>query len=599
MTGIREDHVYVRYPRRRGAVLVVGAGAVGGLVAQELALAGISPMWLVDKDKVEEPNLPRQPYGEDDLGQSKAYAFARRIRRDFSLCEAQGIFGDFTTLSHEDQVRLASQVHVVVAATDEIDCQRQINQACLDAGQPAVFPSVWVRPGIQPAEVGEVLWVAPGQDTPCYGCYTTWRGRGSDAEARGGTRLDIYTVVLATAKVVLALLDPEREESGLVDRNRNLILVHSLMPASEPVENFRDGLGSRNIRVWFPTTRCAACGSRRTNQDSPGAWNPRPRRLRPRLPDVSFTVSVDYPEASIDTSATIPQTGVTFDYDWGDGKSTARPSHRYAEPNTYTVRVTAINAAGSSVAALPVAVTAPVAHVLSAPPSSGDQAANSLPASGPVAVGSSEIPAETIATTRPSPSRHPQPARPTPPPRRPPQFAARAVSQNRSAAPSNTDHPSWVHPALAFVILALGLLTISLVAARVGGGTARGPDSTPVASEPTYASAPSATPPQAQPPPPAVPAVGQYFQMADFTSACRYHYPDYPNAEALVRPTADQPPAYWVRCFEGRDQIRGSGDLYLDDYCAAIHSGTRADTPKRNDWSATQDGWLFWACVPA
>ena len=146
MTEVTEDRVYARHGRRTGAVLIVGAGAVGGFLAEELARIGISPLWLVDPDALEVENLVRHPLGAQFLRQPKAQALAAKISLEFPVCEAIGRKDDFLALPEAEQLRLVSLADVVVAATDNFTCQQRVNRICLRAQVPAVYPAVWVDP---------------------------------------------------------------------------------------------------------------------------------------------------------------------------------------------------------------------------------------------------------------------------------------------------------------------------------------------------------------------------------------------------------------------------------------------------------------------
>jgi len=279
LTSLSEDRVYARHRRRGGAVLIVGTGAVGGFLAEELARLGISPIRLVDRDVLEVENLVRHPLGAADLGRPKAPALADQIRQELpDVCEATGTYADFLELSWDEQLRLAREADVVIAATDSVACQRRINEVCLAAEVTAVYPAVWVGAGVRDAEVGEILWVLPGRHTPCYLCATGWRPEGADAEARGGTRADIQVLVAATVWVVAGLLEPRDERARILDHERTLILVHGFMPTSEAVQDLFDGSDLRSVRVPFPSTRCPACGG----QQLPGRQPPRP--IPPSLP---------------------------------------------------------------------------------------------------------------------------------------------------------------------------------------------------------------------------------------------------------------------------------------------------------------------------
>ncbi len=254
MTEIPEDRVYARHDRLTGAVLKIGAGAVGSLMAPLFARMGVSPLWIVDREFLDVENVVRNYLGVDDLGKSKAQALADRIRREFPLCNAEGIDSDFLELPPEVQLQLVSRADVVVAATDELACQRRINEVCLEARRPAVYPGVWVDRQTRDAEVGEVLWVLPDQQTPCYECWVRFRRRSADAQAARGARVDIELVSVATAQVVAALLDPASPNSAILNPERTAIYTHGLTPTSRGIRGPfpARGLHSLEVRVPLP-----------------------------------------------------------------------------------------------------------------------------------------------------------------------------------------------------------------------------------------------------------------------------------------------------------------------------------------------------------
>ncbi|WP_445525766.1 ThiF family adenylyltransferase [Streptomyces cyslabdanicus] len=273
MTVPPEDRVWARHHRRTGAVLIVGAGAVGGFLAEELARIGFSPLRLVDPDTLVVENLIRHPLGAPALGQPKALALAGKIRRDFPSCDARGHQADFLELPEDRQRSLVGGADVVVAATDSAVCQRHVNRVALAVGRPAVYPAVWVDPRIRDAEVGEILWVLPGRRTPCYECAVAFRQGTADAQAARGARVDIQLVALATAQVVTALAHPGDDRSAILDPRRTAIYLHGLTPTSPGVRATfpTAGLSSQNVRVPFPSRPCAACHGWRNLASSPAS----------------------------------------------------------------------------------------------------------------------------------------------------------------------------------------------------------------------------------------------------------------------------------------------------------------------------------------
>lgn len=293
MTEFTEDRVFDRHPRRRGAVLIVGAGAVGGLLAVELAPAGISPLVLVDHDQLQVENLIRHPLGADAVGKPKASSLAARIHADRPFCKTKGIDKDFLLLPEAEQRRLVRNADLVVAATDNFECQRQVNRVCFEMEKQAVFPAVWVDPRLRDAEVGEVLWVVPGRHTPCYECAVAFREGSADAQAARGRRVDIQLLVNVTAQVVTDLLDLDDPRSRILDPERTCIYVHGFTPTSRGIRDSfpTHGLRNVNVHVPFPETPCPACGGHELRPAPlPPLRQPRPQPTLPP-PDHSSAIA--------------------------------------------------------------------------------------------------------------------------------------------------------------------------------------------------------------------------------------------------------------------------------------------------------------------
>ncbi len=139
------------------------------------------------------------------------------------------------------------------------------------------------------------------------------------------------------------------------------------------------------------------------------------------------------------------------------------------------------------------------------------------------------------------------------------------------------------------LLLALGLSGGALALAAHSSPTRPPEQPTTQALSPPIAANPDATP-MAAPQPDTI-----RLGISDFTAACQARYGD-ASAVAKIAPTSGEPPSYWVKCFDA-DQMLGGLDL--DAYCPSVAPGTRSDNPKRYDYTATNDGWLYWECVPA
>lgn len=143
-------------------VLIVGCGALGSVLANNLARAGVGFLRVVDRDYVEGNNLQRQVlYDEVDVlrGMPKAIAAGERLRRINSTIEVDARSTDLTA---ENIEALLEDVQLVLDGTDNFETRYLINDACVKAGVP------WIYSGVIAAH-GVTLTVLPGE-TACLRC---------------------------------------------------------------------------------------------------------------------------------------------------------------------------------------------------------------------------------------------------------------------------------------------------------------------------------------------------------------------------------------------------------------------------------------------
>ena len=142
--------------------LVVGCGALGSVIANTLARAGVGKLRIVDRDFLELNNLQRQVlYDEDDVaaGIPKAIAAKNRLARINSGIEIDAIVAD---VDHTNIQRLLEGVQCLVDGTDNFETRFLLNDAAVKLGVP------WIYGGCLGAE-GQTLTILPGE-TPCLRC---------------------------------------------------------------------------------------------------------------------------------------------------------------------------------------------------------------------------------------------------------------------------------------------------------------------------------------------------------------------------------------------------------------------------------------------
>ena len=143
-------------------VLVCGCGALGSVLANTLARAGVGHLRIVDRDFLELNNLQRQVlYDEADVeaGIPKAVAAQARLRRINSQIEIEAIVTD---VDHTNIGRLVEGVDVILDGTDNFESRYLLNDASLRYEIP------WVYGGCIGA-VGQTMTIVPGE-TPCFRC---------------------------------------------------------------------------------------------------------------------------------------------------------------------------------------------------------------------------------------------------------------------------------------------------------------------------------------------------------------------------------------------------------------------------------------------
>ncbi len=145
---------------KQARVLVVGAGGLGSPLGLYLAAAGVGTLGLVDFDRVEETNLQRQVlYGQSDLGRPKVEAALERLA---DVNPHIDLVPYPARLDSSNALEIVSGYDVVVDGSDNFPTRYLVNDACVLAGKPNVYGSIFRFEG----QVS-VFW---GRRGPCYRC---------------------------------------------------------------------------------------------------------------------------------------------------------------------------------------------------------------------------------------------------------------------------------------------------------------------------------------------------------------------------------------------------------------------------------------------
>ena len=145
---------------KNARVLAVGAGGLGSPTLMYLAAAGVGTLGIVDFDVVDETNLQRQIiHGQKDIGRSKAQSARDSIQEINPYVE---VVLHEERLDSANAIGIVSQYDLVVDGTDNFATRYLVNDACVLAGKPYVWGSIFRFDG-----QASVFWADHG---PCYRC---------------------------------------------------------------------------------------------------------------------------------------------------------------------------------------------------------------------------------------------------------------------------------------------------------------------------------------------------------------------------------------------------------------------------------------------
>lgn len=174
MTSLSRDE-YLRYSRhlvmpevtlagqqrlRDARVLCVGAGGLGSPLTLYLAAAGVGTIGLVDFDTVDLTNLQRQVlYSTADVGRPKLEAAVERLQ---GLNPGIAVVPHALRLSSANVMDVIAGYDIVADGTDNFPTRYLVNDACVLAGKPNVYASIF--------RFEAQLSVFDAAKGPCYRC---------------------------------------------------------------------------------------------------------------------------------------------------------------------------------------------------------------------------------------------------------------------------------------------------------------------------------------------------------------------------------------------------------------------------------------------
>ncbi|GAC1354060.1 MAG: thiazole biosynthesis adenylyltransferase ThiF [Ktedonobacteraceae bacterium] len=147
---------------RASSATIIGCGALGTVLANNLCRAGVGRLVIADRDYIEMNNLQRQIlFDEEDVARHlpKAVAAADKLRKINSDVQVEALVEDINADGIEALVR---ESDIVLDATDNFETRYLLNDVCIKYHRP------WIYSGVI-ASYGVTMNIVP-EDTPCLRC---------------------------------------------------------------------------------------------------------------------------------------------------------------------------------------------------------------------------------------------------------------------------------------------------------------------------------------------------------------------------------------------------------------------------------------------
>jgi molybdopterin/thiamine biosynthesis adenylyltransferase len=238
---------------------VLGCGALGSLVADLLARAGVGRLIIVDRDYIELTNLQRQVlYDERDVTDSipKAEAARRRIGQINSGIDVTAIVDD---VNHGNIERYAAGADVIVDGLDNFESRYLANDFAVKHGIPYIYGgavgTVGAALAILPhTPAGDAPWETIPQGsraTPCLRCLF------EEPPAPGTTPTCDTAGVLASAVTTIASFEVT-ETLKVLTRN-----FASVCPTMLNVDLWDNTIAQLEVGAAYEHADCPCCKHRR------------------------------------------------------------------------------------------------------------------------------------------------------------------------------------------------------------------------------------------------------------------------------------------------------------------------------------------------
>ncbi len=151
-------------------VVIVGCGSIGAPIAQQLVMAGVGHLDLVDPGTLEWANVGRHPLGAEYVGRNKAEALAEKLQRSYPHASIRGFDVSYEELALQES-SVAKDADLIISATAEWESESFLNLQHIQGEILGPLLYTWTEPHACAGHA--VLLPSP---SPCLQCGMTLRG---------------------------------------------------------------------------------------------------------------------------------------------------------------------------------------------------------------------------------------------------------------------------------------------------------------------------------------------------------------------------------------------------------------------------------------
>ena len=150
-------------------IVVIGAGGANSLILS-LIRTGIKKLTILDFDTVDDVNLTRQGYTQNDIGKYKVDALKEAVYAINPDVVYEGITQNFLSMPSEELDRIFGAADMLLFLTDSFEAQAFGNILALDYCKPALWAGWYAK-----SRTAEIFFQIPGYTPACFRCAVKFR----------------------------------------------------------------------------------------------------------------------------------------------------------------------------------------------------------------------------------------------------------------------------------------------------------------------------------------------------------------------------------------------------------------------------------------